>query len=79
MDSNDKERLIEAREELERMTQEDELRDAILLVFANKQDLPSACSAAEVMDALGLHGMTNRQVGHYFNTFLSRIISSSNF
>ncbi|XP_063685843.1 ADP-ribosylation factor 4-like [Bolinopsis microptera] len=61
VDSNDKERLIEAREELERMTQEDELRDAILLVFANKQDLPSACSVADVADALGLQGMKNRQ------------------
>ena len=44
------------------MTQEDELRDAILLVFANKQDLPSACSVADVADALGLQGMRNRQV-----------------
>ena len=61
------------------MNQEDELRDAILLVFANKQDLPSACSAADVTDALGLKGMTNRQVGHYFNTLLTRIISSLNF
>jgi len=61
VDSNDKERLLEAREELERMTQEEELRDAILLVFANKQDLPSACSVAEVADALGLQSMRNRQ------------------
>ncbi|XP_063683286.1 ADP-ribosylation factor-like [Bolinopsis microptera] len=61
VDSNDKERLIEARKELERMTQEDELRDAILLVFANKKDLTSACSVADVTDALGLQGMKNRQ------------------
>ena len=62
VDSNDRERLIEAREELERMTQEEELRDSILLVFANKQDLPSACSVGEVADALGLQSMRNRQV-----------------
>ena len=62
VDSNDKERLLEAREELERMTQEEELRDAILLVFANKQDLPSACSVAEVAEQLGLQSMRNRQV-----------------
>ena len=37
MDSNDRERVNEAREELNRMLAEDELRDAILLVFANKQ------------------------------------------
>jgi ADP-ribosylation factor protein 1 len=40
VDSNDRDRIVEAREELQRMLNEDELRDAILLVFANKQDLP---------------------------------------
>lgn len=37
VDSNDRERASEAREELSRMLEEDELRDAVLLVFANKQ------------------------------------------
>lgn len=37
VDSNDRERVNEAREELSRMLAEDELRDAVLLVFANKQ------------------------------------------
>ena len=40
VDSNDRDRVVEAREELQRMLNEDELRDALLLVFANKQDLP---------------------------------------
>src|SRR5215471_10326252 len=43
VDSNDRDRIVEAREELQRMLNEDELRDALLLVFANKQDLP-VCS-----------------------------------
>lgn len=37
IDSNDRERIGEAREELSRMLNEDELRDAVLLCFANKQ------------------------------------------
>ncbi len=37
VDSNDRDRVVEAREELMRMLAEDELRDAVLLVFANKQ------------------------------------------
>ena len=37
IDSNDRERVGEARDELQRMLSEDELRDAILLIFANKQ------------------------------------------
>ena len=34
---------------------------AILLVYANKQDLPNAMSAAEMTDKLGLHGLRHRQ------------------
>lgn len=60
VDSNDRERINEARDELQRMLNEDELRDAILLVFANKQDLPNAMSAPEITDKLGLHSLRQR-------------------
>ena len=60
IDSNDRERVNEARDELMRMLNEDELRDAVLLCFANKQDLPNAMNAAEVTDKLGLHSLRNR-------------------
>ena len=73
VDSNDRERVSEAREELQRMLNEDELRDALLLVFANKQDLPNAMNAAEITDKLGLHGLRQRtwyiQVGLYYSLF----------
>jgi signal recognition particle receptor subunit beta len=39
---------------------QDELRDAVLLVFANKQDLPNAMNAAEITDKLGLHSLRQR-------------------
>lgn len=68
VDSNDRERVSEAREELQRMLNEDELRDALLLVFANKQDLPNAMTASEITDKLGLHALRQRtwyiQVSH---------------
>merc|ERR1712241_499135 len=48
VDSNDRDRTEDAREGLIKMLNEDEMRDAVLLVFANKQDLPNAMSAAEV-------------------------------
>merc|ERR1712108_118821 len=51
VDSNDRERIAEAR---------DELREAVLLVFANKQDLPHAMNPAEITDKLGLHSLRNR-------------------
>lgn len=61
VDSNDRERVTEARDELHRMLNEDELREAILLVFANKQDLPNAMNAAEITEKLGLHSLRQRQ------------------
>ncbi|XP_067887582.1 ADP-ribosylation factor 1 [Heterodontus francisci] len=60
VDSNDKERVNEAKEELMRMLAEDELREAVLLLFANKQDLPNAMNAAEITDKLGLHALHRR-------------------
>ncbi|KAL7061079.1 hypothetical protein AAHC03_09737 [Spirometra sp. Aus1] len=61
VDSNDRERIDEARDELNRMLSEDELRDAVLLVFANKQDLPNAMQACEVTQRLGLSSLHGRQ------------------
>eukprot|EP00069_Balaena_mysticetus_P021985 bmy_14110T0 len=60
VDSKDRERVNEAREELMRMLAEDELWDAVLLMCANKQDLPNAVNAAEITDKLGLHSLSHR-------------------
>eukprot|EP00919_Chromeraceae_sp_WS-2016_P010734 GHVR01025112.1.p1 GENE.GHVR01025112.1~~GHVR01025112.1.p1 ORF type:complete len:161 (+),score=35.72 GHVR01025112.1:475-957(+) len=60
VDSNDRERIQDAREELQKMLQEDELRDAVLLVFANKQDLPNSMSAADITENLQLHSLKSR-------------------
>jgi ADP-ribosylation factor protein 1 len=61
VDSNDRERIGEARDELQSMLNEDELRNAVLLIFANKQDLPNAMNAGEITDKLGLRSLRNRQ------------------
>jgi small GTP-binding protein len=50
VDSNDRERVGEGREELMRMLAEDELRDAVLLVFANKQ-VRAVCAPPVCMSA----------------------------
>ncbi|KAE8692328.1 ADP-ribosylation factor 1 [Hibiscus syriacus] len=60
VDSNDRDHVVEARDELHRMLNEDELGDAVLLVFANKQDLPNAMNAAEITDKLGFHSLRRR-------------------
>merc|ERR1712187_25345 len=55
VDSNDRERIEDVCEELAKMLMEEEMRDAVLLVLANKQDLPNSLTAAEVTEKLGLH------------------------
>jgi len=54
-----------SREELHAMLEEEELREAALLVFANKQDMTGAMSAAEVSDSLGLGTLKSRQWSIY--------------
>jgi ADP-ribosylation factor-like protein 1 len=60
VDSTDIERLQTAADELAAMLREEELRDAALLVFANKQDQPGAKGAGEISEALKLGELKDR-------------------
>nr|XP_040571930.1 ADP-ribosylation factor-like protein 1 [Lepeophtheirus salmonis]ACO12098.1 GTP-binding ADP-ribosylation factor homolog 1 protein [Lepeophtheirus salmonis]ACO12644.1 GTP-binding ADP-ribosylation factor homolog 1 protein [Lepeophtheirus salmonis] len=60
VDSADRERIGISKGELISMLEEDELRNAILLVMANKQDMEGAMSLAEVHTALGLSSLKDR-------------------
>jgi len=60
VDSNDRERIGDAKEELEKLLREEELQHAPLLVFANKQDLPNSMASAEVSDKLGVQHIRDR-------------------
>ncbi|TDZ37125.1 ADP-ribosylation factor-like protein 1 [Colletotrichum spinosum] len=60
VDSTDIERLQTAAEELSAMLNEEELKDASLLVFANKQDQPGAKGAGEISEALRLGELRDR-------------------
>ncbi|KAM4799017.1 ADP-ribosylation factor 4-like [Urocitellus parryii] len=60
VDSNDRERIQEGAQVLQKMLEEDELQDAVLLLFANKQDLPNAMAISEMTDKLGLQSLPNR-------------------
>ena len=40
---------------------EDELKNAVLCVFANKQDIEGAMTASEVANSLGLPSLKNRK------------------
>ncbi|KAI5820254.1 ADP-ribosylation factor family-domain-containing protein [Pyronema omphalodes] len=60
IDSNDRDRIEEARQELHRIIQDREMKDSLLLVFANKQDLPGAMSPTEVTEKLQLNKLKDR-------------------
>ncbi|KAK2102761.1 Arf GTPase arf1 [Saguinus oedipus] len=49
--------MMKACEEFMKMLAKDELWDAALLVFANRQDLSNAMNAAKITDKLGLHSL----------------------
>lgn len=61
IDSNDGARLDVAKAELETLLKADELRGAVLLIYANKQDLTGAASAAQLTDRLNLNSLRQRQ------------------
>ncbi|KAJ0011075.1 hypothetical protein Pint_33868 [Pistacia integerrima] len=61
VDSKDRERISEARNELHRILGDNELSRATVLVLANKQDFQDAMPASEVADKLGLHSLGQRR------------------
>ena len=60
VDSADKDRIGLAKQELHKMLEEEDLRDAVLLVFANKQDL-GIMKVSEVTDKLELNNIKGRE------------------
>ena len=61
VDSNDRDRIGEAHDELHRVLAEEELRSASVLILANKQDLPNAMSVAEISDKMGMQSLRQRR------------------
>lgn len=61
VDSNDRDRVDDASDELKKMLAEEELKDCVVLVMANKQDLSGAMSPNEITDKLGMSQLKGRQ------------------
>jgi len=62
IDSSDRDRLDEARTELARIIQDREMKDALLLVFANKQDIPGAMRPDELSRRLKLDEIAKNHI-----------------
>ena len=59
VDSSDRKRVDKAREELHKILAEDDLKDTVLLVFANKQDI-AVMDVKEVIEKLDLQSLKGR-------------------
>ena len=59
LDSSDTQRIGEASNELMKLLEEPELKDAYVLVFANKQDVLGAHTVNEIKDRMGLTNLTS--------------------
>lgn len=62
VDSGDLDRLDEARTELLRVVNDREMTNVVVLVFANKQDLPGALRPAELQEKLSLNRLGPNRV-----------------
>ncbi|XP_003737777.1 ADP-ribosylation factor 6 [Galendromus occidentalis] len=60
VDSSDRDRIDEARQELHRIISDREMKDALILVFANKQDHKDAMRPQEIQEKLGLTRLRDR-------------------
>lgn len=60
--------------ELHKLLQEERLEGASLLVFANKQDLPGALSAEEIVEVLELHNIKT----HHWKIFNCSAVTAEN-
>ncbi|KAI1420743.1 ADP-ribosylation factor family-domain-containing protein, partial [Xylaria sp. FL1777] len=60
IDSSDRQRIEEARQELHRIINDREMKDSLLLVFANKQDIKDAMKPQEVTEALQLSKLKDK-------------------
>lgn len=61
VDSSDSSRIPEARKELQKLLHEAELKEAKLLIYANKQDVHGCLSVEDLTDMLDLSLVEDRQ------------------
>ena len=61
VDSADEERLKECKGAMDELLESENMNNVPMLVFANKQDITTACDAEEVVEELGLSDIKGRE------------------
>ncbi|CAF2921068.1 unnamed protein product [Rotaria sp. Silwood2] len=72
VDSNDRDRVNDASQELQLIVNEDQLRNKPVLILANKQDLPNAMSIDELRDKLALDKIIGDRKWHIQATVVTK-------
>jgi ADP-ribosylation factor protein 6 len=60
VDSTDRLKIDEARDELSKILDDDQMKSTILLIFANKNDVVDAMTAADVTEKLQLNKLKDK-------------------
>ncbi|KAJ8683198.1 hypothetical protein QAD02_018990 [Eretmocerus hayati] len=74
VDSADRRRLEDCKEEMHKLLQEERLEGATLLIFANKQDLPGAVSTEDIAQILDLESIKT----HHWKIYKASAITAEN-
>ena len=61
VDSSDRQRIRETRDEFYSVVNDPEMRGVPVVVLANKLDMPNATKPSELIETLGLRQLTDRQ------------------
>ena len=64
LDSNNRQQIYEAKDELRSLTLADELRDVVVLILANKQDIHGTMSIDELTEQMDLNNLLQRHRWH---------------
>lgn len=65
LDSSDTERMTQCRDEVWKFFEEEDLKEKVILVLANKQDLPCALTVEEVAERLEIGKAKGRKICTY--------------
>ncbi len=61
VDSSDRERIDESREELFSVLEDESMRHVPVVIIANKQDLPHAMNPAQIVDLMHMRKLGSRK------------------
>jgi small GTP-binding protein len=59
VDSTDKERMYQNKELIHKFSDDTQLKGAVIVVVANKQDMPNALTLAQITEKMNLHNLRN--------------------